>query len=203
MAESPTIIGFGHQSGVGKDHLAQALRRFSVETPEGRRVGFLREAFADRLKCLAFQVFGWAGLNHGTYYDNHREERYIKLPRLGLTPQEVWIEVGNRMRDIHPDVWVQRLLHERDDAGRRYSIPMITDVRFPNEVEAIKQAGGVVVRVTREGYTPPSTPSDDVLLDFEGWDATFINSGRWDYAYTMAVRDLLIRLNFQGVCSLD
>ena len=65
---------------------------------------------------------------------------------------------------------------------------IITDVRFPNEAKAIKDKGGIVIRVNRTyytedkkyiiGYDPFEThPSETALDDYDGFDYVIENDG--------------------------
>ena len=71
---------------------------------------------------------------------------------------------------------------------------IITDVRFPNEAKAIKDRGGIVIRVNRTyytedkkyiiGYDPFEThPSETALDDYE-FDYVIENDGSLDELIT-------------------
>ncbi len=74
--------------------------------------------------------------------------------------QKLGTEVG---RSLHPNLWINALFSDyvpvrkkymRDDVEEysdEYPHWIITDVRFPNEVESIRDRGGVVFRVFRPG----------------------------------------------------
>jgi hypothetical protein len=92
----------------------------------------------------------------------HNVEVYL-TPRYAL--QTLGTEWG---RNCYTNTWVDYAIRvaSRLEAGWEYSAPMgvcgqqlhkytgiaIPDVRFKNEVAAIKKAGGVVIRVDRPGY---------------------------------------------------
>jgi hypothetical protein len=65
-----------------------------------------------------------------------------------LTPRyvlQVWgTEVARR--SWHDDTWIASLENKLRKTNNDI---VISDVRFPNEIQAIKRAGGVVIRVTR------------------------------------------------------
>lgn len=81
----------------------------------------------------------------------------IKLtPRLLL--QLLGTEAGREI--IHPNIWVNALMSEYKPVDRRtiqdpddsnISLPnwIITDMRFPNEVKAVKDKGGITIRINR------------------------------------------------------
>ena len=54
---------------------------------------------------------------------------------------------------------------------------IITDTRFPNEAEAIKKAGGIVIRVNRPGVQPINPHPSETSLDDWGFDAVINNDG--------------------------
>ena len=132
----------------------------------------------------------WAA--HGDF-----EENLVMLtPRKLL--QLLGTECGRQI--IHPNIWVNALfadykavkVHEKvtDNLNlKSFKKPnwIITDVRFPNEAQAIKDRGGVVIRVNRTYYTedkkyimghdPFEThPSETALDDYE-FDHVIDNNG--------------------------
>jgi hypothetical protein len=54
---------------------------------------------------------------------------------------------------------------------------IITDTRFPNEAEAIKKAGGIVVRINRPGVQPINPHPSETSLDDWNFDAVINNDG--------------------------
>lgn len=68
-----------------------------------------------------------------------------------LTAREVMQFVGTDIfRKMKGDVWASATINKiRND---KPSLAIIADCRFPNEVEAIKEAGGLVVKLMRNPY---------------------------------------------------
>lgn len=55
---------------------------------------------------------------------------------------------------------------------------IITDMRFPNEVEAIKKRNGIVIRINRNNIDNSSTRESETALDnYQGFDWTLDNCG--------------------------
>jgi len=148
------IVGLVGFIGAGKGTVADLL----VE-----RHNFFKESFANSVKDSCAAVFGWdrAMLEGDTpesrawreQPDKWWSEKFGKefSPRLAL--QLMGTEAG---RDVfHPDLWVHTVLRRCEQAP--YNNYVIADVRFPNEINAIKDSGGVVIRVRRgddpEWYT--------------------------------------------------
>jgi len=102
--------------------------------------GWQRAAFADELKEDIQPLATILGLPH--WKEMTPAQKEIIRP--------MWVEWGRVTRRLHPDVWVDRLwplLPETGDA-------VITDVRFPNEVKAVQDAGGIVIWVSRPNCGP-------------------------------------------------
>jgi hypothetical protein len=71
---------------------------------------------------------------------------------------------------LHENVWVNALMadYNKDSSYVEDSNWIITDCRFPNEAKAVKDKGGIVVRVERPGVKPINDHPSEVGLD--GWD---------------------------------
>jgi hypothetical protein len=126
-----------------------------------------------------------------------------------LTVRQLLQQVGtDAMRNvIHPNVWVNALF--ADYIGKDYSTCscvdtnpdrncqhldvteypnwIITDTRFPNEAEAIKRRGGLLIRVNRESQadrfakqdsdkTKYHHPSETALDSYTGFDEVLDNN---------------------------
>lgn len=140
------IIGVCGFIGAGKDTVADYL----VNVHE-----FRRESFANTLKDAVAAVFGWdrtllegrtkEGREWREQVDTWWAER-LDIPH--LTPRWVLQYWGTDVlrKGFHDDIWVasleSKLRKTRDDI-------VISDCRFPNEIKAIKNSGGIVIRVKR------------------------------------------------------
>ena len=180
------IIGLGHYSRTGKNTLANMLEdELRYRGIQARQVSFAR-----RLKDVCYELYKWAGVLPGSYYetDEGAAERNTKIPALGMNVVELWIKVGNMFRDeIHPDTWLNSAL-----ATTSKHTLIVTDVRFENEAEAIRDRGGSLIKVVRKGVLPRDSVSDRELLYYEHWDLTVENDGTLEdlrqQAYTIARR---------------
>lgn len=92
----------------------------------------------------------------------------------GPTPRDIWITMGNAVRSLIPTYWVDQLIHTERRRGL-HDIVLVTDVRYPNEVEAIRAAGGVYIRVIRECDKPSDPDGSDDQLDWCQPDHTINN----------------------------
>jgi hypothetical protein len=140
------IIGVCGFIGSGKDTIADYLVNLHH---------FRRESFANTLKDAVSAVFGWDRTMLEGRTKQAREWREQVDPwwaeRLGiphLTPRLILQNWGTEVcrKNFHDDIWIasleNKLRASTDDI-------VISDCRFPNEIAAIKKAGGRVVRVVR------------------------------------------------------
>ena len=140
------IIGVCGFIGSGKDTIADYLTNFH---------GFRRESFANSLKDAVAHVFGWdrTMLEGRTKMAREWREQVDpwwaeRLNMPNLTPRWVLQYWGTEVcrRAFHDDIWIasleNKLRTSKDDI-------VISDCRFPNEIKSIKDAGGIVIRVTR------------------------------------------------------
>jgi hypothetical protein len=93
--------------------------------------------------------------------EDWKDGKPINVP---MTVRKLLQKVGtDAMRDtVHPNVWVNSLFGDYNAIETtKYPITedsliypkwLITDLRFPNEFEAIKNRGGICIRVNRDKY---------------------------------------------------
>lgn len=124
-------------------------------------------------------------------------ENYVKPNSVSrwvvkLTPRLLLQLLGTECgRDIiHPNIWVNSLMSEYKPHKMSEYNPsnwIITDVRFPNEAESIKEKNGLLIRIEspRCNYDDKH-PSETALDDYGGigdevrtdrWDAVIFNDG--------------------------
>ena len=169
------ILGIGHYSRVGKDTFANELiRSIRAINPEMK---IAKISFASKLKAIAHDLYGWAGLKDEAYYNDPKTEsmRDVKLEPLGMTPVEIWVAFGTpAVRDqVYDLTWVDYLLKTKRDLD----LLIIPDVRFPNEAAAIHREGGHLLKIVREGHGPRNTVADRALLGQPVWDNIVGDSG--------------------------
>jgi sulfite reductase beta subunit-like hemoprotein len=128
------IIGLVGKAQSGKDTVADYLVRTSL---------FEKAAFADDLKRLCKDMFDLTDAQVNT-----QEGKAAVDVRYGITPREILQKVGTDwFRAVYPSIWVNRLITKLQ--SRSADDFVITDIRFPNEVNAIKNIGGIIVKLVR------------------------------------------------------
>jgi len=139
------IIGICGLIGAGKDTVADYL----VNIHE-----FRRESFAGTLKDAVAAVFGWdrvmlEGRTRASRAWREQPDAWWS-ERLGreITPRWVLQHWGTEVcrHGFHDDIWIASV--ENKIRKTKDNI-VISDVRFPNEIKAIHNAGGIVVRIKR------------------------------------------------------
>jgi|1_EtaG_2_1085319.scaffolds.fasta_scaffold00140_21 hypothetical protein len=121
-------------------------------------------------------------------YNTIKEKKGLNL--IKLTPRKLLQLLGTECgrRIIHPNIWVNALFADYQEFvpgkilsnGKRADFQyrqeasrwIITDVRFPNEAQAIKARGGLLIRVNRdvvpvigETYTLKDRFGDEIIKD--------------------------------------
>jgi hypothetical protein len=131
--------------------------------------------FADPLKEIAISLFDVESEKVYGSDDDKNSFTNIKWEDVSdgnkntgyLTIREFLEHFGTKViRRMKANVWsdysIKKILSEQSE------IAIIPDVRFPNEVAAIQNAGGVVIRLTRNTFN--STAEPEVALDQNRFD---------------------------------
>lgn len=142
-------IGFAGAMGVGKDTCSEILKNLllyetSVELKQPIFVEQL--AFADSLKGICVD---YLGLSWDDCYTQEGKQKFN--PTWGMTNREILQKVGtDAMRNgFHPDVWCKITdLKIKEILSKNYFY-IISDIRFSNEAEIVKQNNGAVIEVVR------------------------------------------------------
>lgn len=195
------IIGLSGYARAGKDEAARIL----VE-----EYNFTQVAFADKLREVLYALnpivsmehnlddelwvyhvqdvinnYGWGGYKETKYGAEIRR----LLQRLGT-------EAGRQT--LWDSIWIDAALAGHDDDAKI----VISDARFFNEFDAIKERGGKVWRIERPGVGPTNDhPSETEAPKYQHFDGFLNNDGTLeDYRnkvkalYLMTVKGVDIRM---------
>ncbi len=140
------IIGITGFIGSGKDTVANYLVA---------QHGFQRDSFAGTLKDAVAQVFGWdrqllEGLTPEARIWREQVDPWWanRLGMPNLTPRHMLQLWGTEVcrQGFHDDIWIASL---ENRLRRTKTNTVISDVRFPNEIQTIRKNGGICIWVTR------------------------------------------------------
>lgn len=173
------IIGISGKAGSGKDTAAKMLEvlyanpDISYEDFANKRyknfADILIVHFADALKETAQVLF-----RLGEWETNTQEGKKITINWIGKTVRELLQGIGQGLRDaIDFDLWVKILFANT----KGWSNYIIADVRYPNEVKAIKERNGILLRIDRKGAGAGNHSSEIALDDYKEWDVHIENNG--------------------------
>lgn len=142
------IVGLSGPAGCGKSTAAAHLCM---------NYGFARRRFAGPLKAMMF-AFGC------TIEQVEGDLKGVPCDLLGgKTPRQAMQYLGTEWgRDLmHPDLWLNAWVASLPAQGD----VVADDVRFPNEVEAIKSRGGIIICISGRGGIPGSHVSEGFVPD--------------------------------------
>jgi hypothetical protein len=147
---------------------------------------YTRLAFADPLKEMALSLDPLipTGIDsHGRIYTRlsrliadvgweYAKDHYAEIRR-------ILQRTGHTVREYDKDFWLRPMRQKLNNA-ERWNVPVIiTDVRYPNEAEMLRQRGFRLVRIVRpeplSGYG--DTHESETALDDYAADVTIHNGG--------------------------
>lgn len=141
------------------------------------------------------------------------------MPSLNITRREALQRLGDAKRSIHPDYFVRVLMarYKHKDADHSgfistttslgYNLSfkpfplwsnsgfpkwIITDTRYPNELKAVKDNGGVAINIVKPNITVNDSHSSETSLSSAEFDYTIINDGTLE-ELTEKVRKILVQ----------
>lgn len=138
------IVGFANS---GKGTVGSVLVRDN---------GFVEDSFAAPLKDATASIFGWdrsmlEGDTPESRFWRERPDAFWtkELKDPSFTPRKAMQLLGTDgcRRVIGEDIWVSSLIKRWKDAGEPDTV--VTDCRFPNEVDIIHELNGKIIRIKR------------------------------------------------------
>lgn len=165
------ILAFGHKRLRGKD----TSGIIAFENLRKRGIAVRRDSFAYSLKeHIGKGVFG---MSEEQLYGDSKTEKDLFW---GFTPRWMLQQVGTELmrKHIHENIWAKTLELRAQNAPSTSVV--ITDLRFWNEVEAVKRLGGYVIKCERQIAFDPEQDkhqSETDLDNFVEWDYVINNTG--------------------------
>lgn len=170
------LVGILGYAGSGKDEVGKVL----VD-----ELGFNRVAFADKVRAMARGIDPYVRVNRKWWFpkfvrlstiipdeDTSAAWAEVKqIPDVRRLLQRLGTEGGREV--LYDDVWVDAALNGLNEDHDW----IITDVRFPNEFDAIRSRGGMLVRVRRPDTGPLNDHASETSMDDVIPELTIHNNG--------------------------
>jgi hypothetical protein len=168
------IIGVCGDIGSGKDTLASIL----IDEKS-----YTKLSFASSLKDAVSVIFGWnrdmlEGLTKESREWRETKDEWwanrLNIP--GMTPRWVLQNWGTELFRIHfhQDIWLASVENKINKMDNKNIV--ITDCRFPNEIETIKRLGGKIICVKRDSCKGGQHASDTAWKN-ASFDQVIDNNG--------------------------
>ena len=178
------IISLSGRIGSGKDTVANIIEQVSPSN------NWQIKKFAGKLKDIAELLTGIPKI----HFEDQEFKKTSMAPEWNMTYRDFLQRIGTEaMRNgLHENVWVNALFSDYKattiavgsnefDITEKDVLPnwLITDTRFPNELEAVKQHNGITIKVIRDsGNTVGTLHSSETALDhYTNWDYVINNNG--------------------------
>jgi hypothetical protein len=168
---SGMIIGLNGVAQAGKDTVGKILCE---------KHGFERLAFADAMKTGLYNLNPIVGTVYGTPIRLKKlideigwDEAKVAYPEIRELMQRYGTEAG---REIHgQNCWISIL--EKTIRANPTTNYVITDMRFPDELDMVTHLGGQKIQVKRKGKTSVNSHISDAILDEVFFDGVLHNNG--------------------------
>jgi len=178
------IISLSGKIGSGKDTVAKIIQDITP-TYEWKV-----KKFAGKLKEVATIL---SGVEIEKWEDQEFKQSQMS-EEWGMTYRDFLQKIGTEaMREgLHTNTWVSALFADYKimlypfncTIDKHGELPnwIITDTRFPNEMEAVRNHVGIAIKVVREsGNTIGTTHESETALDnYNDWDYVIENNGTID-----------------------
>lgn len=182
------LIGVSGQASHGKDTAADYI---------AYKYSFVKIAFADKIKRILMHLYD---INYNSLWGSSEERGKID-PRYGKSVREFIQGFGDTGRELDINTWVnytQTIVNKINGSfgyfyvnyhGLTYdatSIPksvIVPDCRYLNELESIRQNGGLLIRVVRPNskiqgkVAEHSSETDQLNIPDSFFDELVINEG--------------------------
>ena len=159
------IIAFAGRKQSGKTTCSEAVLKYGNDTlhPYNPYNNSKIYNFADPLKkdiCINI-----LGMSYDQCYGSDEQKNELvncHWNNKQMTAREVMQFVGtNIFRQMQNNVWADATIHKIQ--LEQPDLAIIADCRFPNEVKAIKHAGGIIIKLMRNPFN--SDHESEVALD--------------------------------------
>lgn len=214
------LISVSGKKGSGKNLVATIITDLTYD-----QAHWEVKSFADKLKYITCSLIGCTReqLEDREFKEKELEEEwwYVKLDNklisiqeyidyikgttysfnekdiIKLTPRKLLQLLGTECgrQIIHPNIWINALFADYNASSKW----IISDTRFPNEIESIKKHNGLTIRINRDSvlrtgkvFDTDNHESETALDDYQGFDYVIDNNGTIEELKEV-VKDILIK----------
>jgi len=196
----PLLIGLSGYAGAGKDEVAKFFQELDPSIQNKKFSGKLKQVAAIMLgvdeEMFEDQEFKASSLSNDWFvWDKNpksggtdAEPTYFSDPQTRpMTVREFLQKLGTEaVRDnLHTDAWVNATFADyrpidyeyigQSNGQPVYPSWVISDCRFENECKAIRDRGGVIIRIDRPGVKPINAHPSETALDHYDFDYKIAN----------------------------
>jgi hypothetical protein len=161
------IVGLSGYARSGKDTVAELL----CLNYDYKRVSFA-DPMREALYVLSPRIDSIVRLSE--YVDDYGWDTAKQNPEVRRLLQVFGTEIGRKQ--FGTDFWVDMALKDLDSN----SLVVISDVRFPNEAEAIKKLGGSIWRINRHNHSAVNGHLSEHAMDNYMFNHVIYNDGTLD-----------------------
>lgn len=156
---------------------------------------WIEKSFAHKLKQIVAILFDFEVTDFER--EDFKNGRVSGFYGIDSTNRGLLQRIGTELfrEHLHQDIWITTLLASCKESSKW----LITDVRFPNEADAIKECGGKVIRVIRGSNTLDSHASETALDNYANFDYEIENNGDV-FSLIQKVKDIMVQ---EGVIDGD
>ena len=177
----PLIIALGGLKRSGKDTFAGIL----AAAASTHRLTPRRIAFAEPLRRAAAAAYD---VPVAEFSDDQIKD--VVHPDWGITRRQMLINVGEAMRGVDADHWTKLLVRGVDSfetAMASYTptqrpLHIVTDLRRPNEAQALLDLGATLVLVVRDGVVWDGHETEAMAHE---WTSKYRKIGITPFGYTL------------------
>lgn len=170
--EGVHLVGICGPARAGKDTLAHLMTQCLQDATNEDFANWViaQESFAAPIKSMIAMLLDFSGYGSvmnpeslAPYIDGDLKEE--ELDKIGKSPRQLMQTLGTEWGRglVNENIWIDNMegrignYQEAKKHGYQGAFVFITDVRFDNEAEMIKNNGGTIVRVTTDRETDDVT----------------------------------------------
>ena len=177
MLNDKIIIGLGYKMYSGKDTVADYWQA---------KHGIVKVSFAAKLKAMVRDLY-----NLTSEHTDGGKKSDILSQFGDITARDIMQKFGQYNREIYEHVWVDYVFNVVIPTLEPGSTVVITDCRYPNEVDKVKENGGYAVNIIRDtsSYAVSEEKKNHLSeISLDGYDFDFVidNDGSLEELYARA-----------------